>query len=171
MCLDLASGDFMTGRGADGNYVIGSWVLGNFEDEFLELFSLGPVGNRRVILNRVPDVRGQGRQLVDKLRSDCCKEHSCFATIAVALVKKEAGARYFLRGEAAGHNARYYRFAGAGHTAQPEDTFPVRVFDPSVDLGEKVNSGIGMTCGVINDGPNTLDAMSSFENDVLVYMV
>ena len=86
---------------------------------------------------------------MDELRSDCSEKHGCFATVAVALLEEEASTKYILRREAGGYGTRYRRFAGAGHAAQLQDAFTAGVFDPPVDLGEKVNAGIGMASGVV----------------------
>ena len=124
-------------------------LLQRFQEKLLELLRLGLVDDGRVVLDCALEVRGQFRQLDDQLSEDCGEEHGGSAAVAFAFLKEEAGAGHPGFGKLFGHSSRDGRLAGAGHAAQPEDAFSVGILDPCVDVGEKLNAGVGVTAGIV----------------------
>ena len=124
-------------------------LVKRFQEKLLELLLLGLVDDGRVVLDCGLEVRGQFRQLDDKLSEDCGEEHGGSAAVAFAFLKEEAGAGHLSFGKLFGHGSRDGRLAGAGHAAQPEDAFSVGILHPCMDVSEKVNAGIGVAPGVV----------------------
>src|SRR4051794_41232701 len=87
-----------------------------------------------------------GGDVQSQLKSDCCEEPGHFATVAVASLEEEAGAKAAEVCEGAGYGARNGGFSGAGHAVEPEDGLCSMV-GPFVHLVQEIDSCVGVTGG------------------------
>lgn len=103
-------------------------------------------------LDLVTNIRGQRRQLVDKLSNYRRKEENRTTAVAFAALEEEAGAKDAFVGEQLGYSSRDCRLARASHAVQPEDTFVIPRGAPCLYLLQNIGSSVGIALRIVGVG-------------------